>query len=142
MLGLLVLFAAAAPEIPEAQLEWQNGDEEFFPLAFRGRWAPKLADCTGDGVEVFEISATKMWFYEGDSKLIKISNVNYTSSPSGTPAYTINAYTADRELMDLSTGTIRLTLSGGKLYMTRLKAVPEDKQWQHPNVLCPESKAS
>ena len=140
MLNLLLLLAAAQ-EISDSQLEWQKGDEEFFPTAFRGTWAPSLADCTSDGEQVFQVSATKLWFYEGDAKLIKISNVNYTEGPGGVPAYTINAYAGYRELMDLSTGTVRLTLAGGKLYMTRPDAVAEEKQWQYANVRCPEKKS-
>lgn len=139
MLSLLLLLAVAQ-EIPESQLEWQKGDDEFFPMAFRGTWAPRLADCNGNSEEAFEVTATKLWFYEGDAKLIKISNVNHVDGPGGVPAYTLNAYTASRDLMDLSTGTVRLTLSGDKLYMTRATAVAESKQWQFSNVRCPNSR--
>ena len=140
MLALLMLLAAGQA-VPADRLQWHSGDEEFFPVAFRGTWAPSPADCANGGAEVFEISATKLWFYEGDAKLIKISNVNHTESPGGVPAYTINAYAAYRELMDLSTGTVRLTLSAGRLYMTRADAVAEEKQWQYPNVRCAEVRA-
>jgi len=132
------MLLAIAQEIPDTQLEWKSGDEEFFPLAFQGTWGPSLAGCSGVGEDVFTITRTKLWFYEGDAKLIKISNVSYGNGPGGAPAYTLNAYAGYRELMDLSTGTVRLTLFDGKLYMTRPDAVPEDQQWQYPSVRCPK----
>jgi hypothetical protein len=137
ILGLVAIIASAQ-SVPESQFEWQRDDDEFIPVAFRGTWAPTLADCKAGGAEVFSITAKKLWFYEGDAKLLKMSNVNYTSDPKGRPAYSINPLVAQRELMDLDTGIVRLTLSGGKLYMTRADAVSEDKQWQYANVRCPQ----
>jgi hypothetical protein len=134
----LIAAMIALQSVPEAQLEWQKGRLRVLSVAFRGTWAPKMADCTGNGVEVVTVTATKLWFYEGDSKLLKISGVSHSDSPSGKPAYTLHALVGERELLEVGTGTVRLTLSGGKLYMSRPEAVTEQQQWQYGNIRCPE----
>lgn len=112
-------------------------ENEEYPADWRGTWAPSLADCGGDsGQNQITIGKTKIWTYEADSKLLKLTPIMYFSGPKGIEAKSIHALVAERGEMEIGTGKLRLTLAGGKLYTSRLNAVAEDDQWKYGNVRC------
>lgn len=116
-----------------------NDEVEVYPTAFRGAWAPSVASCKDEtGEEVITIGTTKIRGYESDSKLLTLTPEIYSSAPSGAEAITVNALVAERGESEVAIGKLRLTLSAGKLYTSRLDAVSEDTQWKYPNVRCPK----
>jgi hypothetical protein len=120
----------------------QSDDEEaeVYPLEFRGLWGPSLAACKSEfGEDLISIGRTRIQLYEADSKLLKITPVVSFTAPSGLDAKSVNAIVAERSELEVGIGKLRLTLSGGKLYPSRIDEVPEDDQWKSPHVKCPAS---
>lgn len=128
----LAISASAAEPNPIDQ------EDEFYPAEFRGSWAPALAACKAEsGDEVITIGRTKIWSYEADSKLLKITPVIYFTGPKGVDAKSVHAVVAERGEDEVGVGKLRLTLSGGKLYTSRIDEVSEDQQWKYGNIKCP-----
>lgn len=113
-------------------------EEEFYPADFRGSWAPSLTACKSDSGEAIQVGRTKIWAYEADSKLLKMTPIASFSAPDGAAAKSFQAIVAERAEDELGVAKIRLTLSGGRLYMSNASE-PEAKQWDTPYVKCPES---
>ena len=134
------LLLAATHEIPDSELNPFVGEEEVIPVAFRGHWAPTLEECRENGFSGgTTVSVKGLQFYEADALLLKATPVEYFDAPSGKPAYTINLLVAERQDQELGTGKIRLTLSEGKLYMSRIGVVKASAQWKTANIRCPIS---
>ncbi len=77
-------------------------ESEVYPQAFRGDWAPSLAECQNPNSEaILTIGASKIWFYEADSKLLKITPVVSFTAPSGAEARTVHALVAERGELEL-----------------------------------------
>lgn len=113
-------------------------EEEFYPAEFRGSWAPTLEACKAKyGEEIITVGRTKIWSYEADSKLLKITPVFFFTGPKGVDAKSVHAMVAERGETEVGIGKLRLTLAEGKLYTSRIDAVTEDQQWKYGNVKCP-----
>lgn len=135
LVALALFIQTASPE-PNPLGE----EEEFYPAEFRGSWATTLAACKNEfGEDIITIGRTKIWLYEADSKLLKMSPVIGFTAPDGEDAKTINVIVAERSETEVGIGKLRLTLSAGKLYPSRIDDVPEEGQWKNPYVRCPGS---
>jgi hypothetical protein len=134
---IALMLVAALQEIPESDLNPFVGEEEIIPSAFQGHWAPTLADCRENGTGGVTISKKGLEFYEADAVLLKATPVELFDAPNGKLAYTIHLLVAERNDMDVGTGKLRLTLSDGKLYATRIGAVTEAAQWKNGSIRCP-----
>jgi hypothetical protein len=136
---ILATFAALLVSSQQAEEPYYlNEEEEFYPANFRGKWAPTVADCkSDDAVNVIVIGRTKIWAYEADSKLLKLTPMSFTQTPEGVSATSITAMVAERGESELDIGKIRLTRAGDKLFTSRANAVSEDHQWRNANVRCP-----
>jgi hypothetical protein len=123
---------------PQAKEPYYLDEEnEYYPAEFRGKWAPSQTACKQEvGEDVITIGRTKIWAYEADSKLLKLTPQISFTAPNGSDAETIIALVAERGETEVSIGKIRLTLSGNKLYTSRVDAVTEDQQWKYGNVKC------
>ena len=132
VLSLVLALALAADPVPV------DDETEEYPVEFRGTWAPTLAACKDESsLEMLTIGKTKIWGYEADSKLLKLTPIAYINGPNGADAKSINALTAERGESEIGIGKLRLSLSAGKLYTSRIDVVSEEDQWKHGNVRCP-----
>lgn len=104
-LAMLASLAAPAAEAHET---------ETYPVHFRGLWAPSLRNCQSN--EAFRVGATKIWFYEADSKVLKLSPEFFFTSPTGSDAVSVRGFVAERGETEVGLGKLRLTLAQGKLY--------------------------
>lgn len=125
----LLLLAAfiASQEIAESDLVTQAGGEEVFPPAFRGTWSRSVATCRDEyALETFSIGENRLDGYEWDAILLKTTPVIY-SSTAGRDTHSVVVLTADRGETDVGVGKRRISLMGGKLYMSNAEAVSDDE---------------
>lgn len=132
----LLAWAFASATAPA---ETYEDEDETYPAHYRGSWAPTLASCSAEfGQGVITIGRTKIWSYEADSKLLKITPEFLFTGPNGVDAASVHAIVAERGETEVGIAKLRLTLAGGKLYTSRLDEVSDDEQWNFGNVKCPD----
>lgn len=127
---------AQSQEAPEAQLEDELNGRDIFPAHFQGVWAPTPADCSGNALEVIEITADRHYGYESESVLLKSGGIIHHSAPDGRPAYTMNALVASSGEGQVSIGQLRLIRVGDTLYTSNPEVVSEAEQYSYPNIRC------
>lgn len=131
LMAALALFAQASEPNPF------DDEEEIYPVEYRGVWAPTAAACRDEfGEEVIRVGRTKIWAYESDSKLLKLTPEFLFTAPNGDDAKSVIALIAERGETEVGIGKIRLTLSRGKLFTSRVDLVTDDEQWKYGNIKC------
>lgn len=139
-LAFSLTFLANGP-IPEDQLVTRVGDKEVFAPAFRGTWSKSASDCSDESsLKTVVISEARLEGYGWDTVLLKTTPViGQSGSKKGEWANTVVVLTADRAETEVSFGKRRLSLLGGKLYMSNAEAVAEEDHFgaEFANVRCP-----
>jgi len=112
-----------------------ENDQDVFPAAFRGRWAPDEAICRDpDGKGVAEVTARRISEYESDAVLLKTA-LSFEQGPVGESADTVGALVALSGEGELGFTKFKISLAGDHLYLSREEASAA-QHWSHPLIRC------
>ena len=111
--------------------------ELTLPPAFRGNWAPSLAECGGGGGWV---SIEPGGYRAPDSIAVLLEPVRIVrhTTPAGEAAATIAPRIEQMSESKMARGRVRMSRVGDHLYMSNPDVVGEAEHWQSRNLRCPE----
>jgi hypothetical protein len=108
-----------------------------FPPAFRGNWAPSLAEC-GLGGGWVSIEPGGYRAPDSIAVLLEPARIVQHTTPDRETAATISPRIEQMSEGDMARGRVRMSRVGEHLYMSNPAVVGEAEHWQYRNLRCPE----
>ncbi len=134
--ALVASVLAAALQLAPADLATRERGRDVFPRAFHGTWAPTLGDCRGRDWVTINRAAYRA--PDHFASLISIVRVERGRAPNGDDAFTLLARVRASSEGQESTGAIRMSRAGHRLYMSNPDAVGDGEHWRLAQVRCPD----